>query len=76
MSLGIFFFFFAITVIETNSLQLQQSEMSTYLNDFNSSFPEKEHKSKSHLLKKNNTLHLELNASLQPFAACFLCFTP
>lgn len=46
-------FCFTITIIETNSLQLQQSETSTYLNNFNSSFPEKEHKSKSHLLKKN-----------------------
>lgn len=48
-------FCFTITIIETNSLQLQQSEMSTYLNNFYSSFPEKEHKSKSHLLKKTNT---------------------
>lgn len=55
-------FFFTITIIETNSLQLQQSEMSTYLNNFYSSFPEKEHKSKSHLLKKKKqTLHLLLH---------------
>lgn len=47
-------FFSTITIIETNSLQLQQSEMSTYLNNFYSSFPEKEHKSKCHLLKNTN----------------------
>lgn len=44
---------FTIT-IETNSLQLQQSEMSTYLNDFYSSFPENKHKSKSQLFEKQH----------------------